>query len=81
MAYVSSEFCPKPIYHFAWVFPEQNIEKDVRHAQIYRNVPEYQEKMRIALKNKEVKAYPRTEFDDFPKLARRFIGKARYDFD
>jgi len=71
---------PKPIYHFAWSFSQQNDLKDIEHAKIYKNIPEYQEKMKMALQNtnKNKKPYPRTNFNDFPKLTRRFIGKAKY---
>lgn len=70
--------CPKQIYHFNWVFPKQNNVKDIEHSKIYQNIPEYQERMKKACNNKEVAPYPRTDFDDFPELARRFIGKAEY---
>jgi glycosyltransferase involved in cell wall biosynthesis len=70
--------CPKPIAHFAWVFPKSNNIKHIEHAKLYQNFPEYQEKMKKALKNQEQKAYPLTSFNDFPKLAKRFVGKAYY---
>lgn len=72
---------PKPIYHFAWVFPKQNDTKDVEHARIYENIPEYQDKMKNALQNpsSEEKAYPMGEFNDFPALAKRFLGKPKYE--
>jgi glycosyltransferase involved in cell wall biosynthesis len=71
---------PKPIYHFAWVFPKQNDTKDIEHAKIYKNIPEYQQKMQRACErlNEEKKPYPLTDFDDFPKLARRFVGNVKY---
>jgi len=73
-------FCPKDIFHFAWVFPKQNDIKDIEHAKLYQNYPEYQEKMKKACQdiNSPKFPYPRTDFDDFPELARRFIGKAEY---
>ena len=72
--------CPKPIYHFNWVFPKNNDIKDIEHAKIYENIPEYQDKMREASKRlKENKVpYPMTDFNDFPKLATRFLGKVEY---
>ena len=72
---------PKPIYHFAWVFPKQNDIKDIEHSKIYQNMEEYQLKMRKAVEsiNEEKKPYPRTEFNDFPKLAKRFLWKAEYE--
>jgi glycosyltransferase involved in cell wall biosynthesis len=73
--------CPKPIYHFAWVFPETNDIKDIEHAKLYENYPEYQEKMKKACESlkEEKKAYPRTDFDDFPEITRKFIGKLKYE--
>lgn len=77
-----ADACPKPIYHFAWVFPKQNDIKDIEHAKIYKNVTEYQEKMQKACQNpSELQPYPRTDFDDFPELVRRFVGKAEYPLD
>lgn len=82
-----AEAMPKPIYHFAWCFPKTNDLKDISHAQIYQNVTEYQSKMRAALKSQLASKsiehhykipYPRTDFDDFPILARRFVGEAEY---
>jgi glycosyltransferase involved in cell wall biosynthesis len=70
---------PKPIYHFAWVFPPQNTVKHIEHAKIYENMPEYQENMRHALQNQLTKPYPLTDFDDFPELARRFVGETTYE--
>ncbi len=71
---------PKPIFHFGWVFPKQNDIKDIEHAKFYQNITEYQDKMKMACRRfKQPKTpYPRTDFDDFPKLARRFIGAAEY---
>ena len=74
-----SAHCPKPVFHFAWIFPKQNDLKDIEHAKLYQNYPEYQEKMKSACKNpSKPEPYPRTDFDDFPELARRFVGKAEY---
>lgn len=72
--------CPKPICHFAFIFPKQNNNKDIEHAKLYQNYPEYQEKMKKACQclNQKQEAYPLGDFDDFPELARRFIGKAEY---
>ena len=72
--------CPKKIYHFNWVFPKNNDIKDIEHAKIYENIPEYQDKMREASKRlRENKVpYSMTDFNDFPKLARRFLGKVEY---
>jgi hypothetical protein len=74
-------FCPKPIYHFAWVFPSSNDIKDIEHAKLYENLPEYQDKMKEACKrlHEEKHPYELTDFDDFPELARRFVGKAEYE--
>ena len=71
---------PKPIYHFAWCFPKSDDIKDIEHAKIYANIPEYQEKMKKACSNirEEKQAYPIGNFDDFPKLARRFVGQKEY---
>ena len=70
----------KPIYHFGSVFPKTNDVKVIEHAKIYQNVPEYQDKMKVVIRqSKQPKvAYPRTSFNDFPQLARRFIGEAEY---
>ena len=75
-----SNLCPKPIYHFAWVFPKQNDVKDIEDANIYINFPDYQEKMKSACKLLKIskKPYPRTDFNDFPELSRRFVGKGEY---
>jgi len=72
--------CPKPIYHFAFCFPNQNIIKDIEHYKIYTNVVEYKENMIKASKlvGMELPAYPLGDFNDFPDLARRFIGKSEY---
>ena len=70
---------PKPTYHFAWVFPEQNRAKDIEHSKIYTNIPEYTERMRKACVESIKNPYPRTDFDDFPELSRRFIGKYSYE--
>ena len=72
--------CPHKVFHFAWIFPKQNNIKDIEHAKLYQNIPEYQEKMKKACQNLNQKqeAYPLGDFDDFPELARRFIGKAEY---
>ena len=73
--------CPKPIFHFAWCFPKQNDVKDIEHSKLYQNFPCYQEKAKKAMKSLEsdLEPYPRTDFDDFPELARRFVGKAMYE--
>ena len=73
-----SENIVKPIYHFAWVFPVQNNAKDIEHYKMYQNVPEYKEKMHKALNNRNLESYPRSNFDDFPRLARRFVGLSEY---
>ena len=75
-----SNLCPKKVYHFAWIFPKNNDIKDIEHYKIYENYPCYKEKMQEALKNlkNEKKPYPMTEFNDFPELARRFIGEVEY---
>ena len=73
-----SNLCPKPIYHFGSIFPKQNITKDIEHAKLYTNIPEYNEKMKKALSNKNTEPYPLTNFNDFPKLAKRFIGLSEY---
>jgi hypothetical protein len=72
--------CPKPVYHFNWIFPKSNDIKDIEHGKLYTNIPEYREKMLNACQNlnKEKFPYPRTDFDDFPVLARRFVGAAEY---
>lgn len=70
---------PKPIYHFGWVFPKQNDIKDIDHSKIYTNMPEYQEKMRKALQNKDLRTkYELEDFNDFPEISRRFVGKSEY---
>lgn len=77
-----SNFISKPIYHFAWCFPKNNEIKHISHADIYENIPEYQEKMRKSYNNlyKEKDAYPLDpNFNDFPQLARRFVGKVKYE--
>jgi hypothetical protein len=75
-----SKNCPKPIAHFAWCFPNQNIVKDIEHYKIYTNITEYKEKMIKAagMVGMELPPYPLGDFNDFPELARRFIGKAEY---
>jgi len=75
-----AQYISKPIYHFAWVFPKTNDTKHISHSNIYQNVVEYQEKMRNACRNiqKEKKPYLLGDFDDFPKLAKRFVGQAEY---
>lgn len=76
-----SSLCPKPVYHFNWIFQKQNDYKDIEHAKIYTNIPEYQEKMQKALQSikQEKQPYPLDpNFNDFPELAKRFIGKAEY---
>jgi len=72
---------PKPIYHFAWVFPPQNDIKNIEHAKIYKNIPEYQEKMQKACEvlDQPKQPYPRTDFDEFPRIPRRFVGKVKYE--
>jgi len=71
---------PKPVYHFNWCFSSHNDIKDIEHARLYVNIPEYQEKMKRALStlNKKKEPYPLTKFNDFPKITKRFIGKAEY---
>lgn len=72
---------PQPIFHFAWVFPKQNDVKQIEHGKLYKNHTEYQEKMQDALItiDQEKEPYPLTEFDDFPEITRRFIGKVKYE--
>jgi len=76
-----SNLCPKPTYHFAWIFPKNNDIKDIEHAKIYTNFPDYQDKMRKAISElkQEKKPYVlEKDFDDFPKLSRRFLGQIEY---
>jgi len=72
--------CPKPIYHFGWVFSKENVIKDIEHAKIYENVTHYQEMMKKACStiNEEKEAYPLTDFDDFPEISKRFLGLPSY---
>ena len=76
----SSSHCPKPIYHFAFVFPNSNVIKDIEHYKIYTNVVEYKSQMVSACKlvGRKLDPYPLGDFNDFPELAKRFIGKAEY---
>lgn len=80
---IYDSFCPKPIYHFAWVFSKQNDIKDIEHSKLYTNFPEYQEKMKKACqKPAKLEPYPLDpNFDDFPDLARKFVGKVEYPLD
>jgi len=76
-----SDKSPKPIYHFNWSFSAQNDLKDIEHAKLYQNYPEYRQKGLNALKtlHNEKEPYPLDpSFTDFPKVSRRFIGKAKY---
>lgn len=75
-----ASLCQKPVYHMAFIFPKNNDIKDIEHSNIYTNIPEYAIKMQKACKNlkSEKIPYPRTNFDDFPELARRFLGKVEY---
>ncbi len=71
---------PKPIYHFGYVFPKQSDIKDIQHFGLYTNVIQYKERMQkaaVTLKENK-KPFPRTDFDDFPELSRKFIGKGEY---
>lgn len=75
----ASNLCPKPIFHFNWCFPKQNNSKDIEHAKLYLNYPDYQDRMKKALTNKNSDAYPLDpSFNDFPHLARRFVGQSAY---
>ena len=76
----SAKNCPKPIFHFAYDFPNQNIVKDIEHYKIYPNITEYRDAMVKAsgLIGMELPPYPLGDFNDFPELAKRFVGKAEY---
>jgi len=73
---------PKPIYHFAWVFPKNNHVKRIEHSKIYKNIDEYQIRMReaVAQIDEPKVAFPVTDFDDFPERAKRFVGDVKYIF-
>jgi len=69
------------IFHFPWVFPKTDDIKHIEHSKIYQNIPEYQENMRAACRNlyKEKTPYPvDPNYNEFPKLARRFVGALEY---
>jgi hypothetical protein len=76
----SSDNFAKPISHFAWVFPNSNDIKDIEHSKIYANIPEYQDKMKKACVTclEDKNPYPVGKFNDFPRLAKRFVGKKEY---
>jgi hypothetical protein len=39
----------------------------------------YQERMREALRNTKAEPYALTSFNEWPELAKRFVGKAKYE--
>jgi hypothetical protein len=78
-----SSLCKNPVFHLAWIFPKCNDIKDIEHAKLYENFPCYKEKMQLALKslNQPKKPYPidpNFGIENFPPLARRFIGAVEY---
>jgi len=81
MPVYASNFLPQKIFHFPWVFPKTDDIKHIEHSNIYQNIPEYQEKMRMACRNLYTEKIPYPvdpNYDDFPELAKRFVGALEY---
>jgi len=73
--------CPNRIFHFGWVFPNANKTKHIEHFKIYQNVVEYRDNLVKACNDKRTEAYSVGDFKDFPEIAKRFIGKEKYEIE
>jgi len=75
---------PKPIYHFAWVFPKNMTEKQISHANLYTGMQAYQNQAALAVEVKRTghdnkAGLPATDYDDYPKGIKRLVGKFEYE--
>lgn len=73
-----------PIHHLGWVFPVNCALKSVNHARLYRDLEDYQESARLAVKrmqeDRPTDGYPKPEnLGEVPELMERLFGMARYE--